>query len=369
MPMLAESPARLSRVLPIALLAHVCTGAWLTSASVYYSAIQPAAEIAPALASGAIGLSYLASVVLASRTSLRDLRIALALLAVGFFLQSVSPWAGSAVVIFALGIYRPAILGVVGRSDPNRIRAFKHYGIVLNLGYLLGGFLADAVRFSVGFTWLLFGLGSLATVAALGSIRLGPSESVVTKQPAASAATQPMPMVMSLFASVAMFSFVLSLLSTTLSLVAEYQTSLKAGSLGGLHGGLVLLISLTLLAKTSPAQPVLSLVFGLGLWAVGLGGLAATRAPVPLSVLVAALALMSLGESVIGPNLMALGSRLGGLGTNAYWGAATIGYWGSMFYNLGWLYRGQARHFGLVALACGVGAALMMGIFMKGRKP
>lgn len=367
MPMAVESPARLSRVLPIALLAHICTGAWLTSASVYYSAIVgiPIAKIAPAVASGAIGLSYLVSVLLATRTSLRDLRIALALVAGGLILQASWPWAGSAIAIIGFGLLRPAMLGVVGRSSPNRLRAFQHYTIVINLGYLLGGFLADAVRLSVGYFWLLLVLGSLAAVALLGSIWLGPSESIAPELPREPVATKPA-LAVSLLGSVAMFYFLMSLVATILSLVAEYQTSLKAGSLGGLHGGLVLLITLALVTKPS-VEPILSLVLGLGLWGLALGGLAATRTPVPLGVLVTALILMSLGESLIGPNLMALGSRLVGFGMNAYWGAATLGYWGSMVYNFGWLDRGQARHFGYVALACGVGG-LTLWLVRRGRK-
>ena len=151
---------------------------------------------------------------------------------------------------------------------------------------------------------------------------------------------------------------VMSLVSTVFSLVAEQQTTLKAGTLGGLHGGFVLLImALFAVAKLSPEAPR-SLALGIGLWALALGVLAMSPVPVHSGLLIVALLFMSIGEALTGPNLMALGSRLAGLSSNAYWAAATLGYWGCMAYNLGWLERGQANHFGYVALGCAVLALL-----------
>lgn len=234
MPMLAKSPASLSRVLPIALVAHVCTGAWLTSATVYFAELEHIGSIrAPAIASAAIGLSYLVSIVLAAMTSLRHLRVGLTLIAVGFFVQAIWPWAGSLLVVCGVGLHRPALIGVVGRSDPNRLRAFQGYNIVINVGYLLGGFLADLVRLNVGYGWLFAGLGFVMTLALLGSLRLGPS-SEVPPEPLRALSTLPTrAMVLSILTAVAVFYFVMSLVSTVFSLVAEQQTTLKAGTLGG----------------------------------------------------------------------------------------------------------------------------------------
>lgn len=363
MPRLVESPARLSRVLPVALVGHICTGAWLTSATVYFAELEHIGSIrAPAIASAAIGLSYLVSVVLAAMTSLRHLRVGLALIGLGFFVQTIWPWAGSLLVVCGLGLYRPALIAVVGRSDPNRLRAFQGYSIVMNVGYLLGGFLADLVRLNVGYGWLFAGLGFLTTLVLLGSFRLGPGVEEVPPDPLPAPPT-PFPRVMawSILTAVAVFYFVMSQVSTVFSLVAEQQTSLKAGTLGGLHGAFVLLIMwLFSVAQPSTEGPQ-SLVLGLGLWALALGGLAASSVPIHSGVLVLALLLMSLGEALAGPNLLALGSRLAGLGSNAYWAAATLGYWGCMAYNFGWLERGQAHHFGYVALGCAV-VALLAGV-------
>lgn len=359
MPALAKSPARLSRVLPIALVAHVCTGAWLTSATVYFAELEHIGSIrAPAIASAAIGLSYLVSIVLAAMTSLRHLRVGLALIALGFFVQAIWPWAGSLLVVCGVGLHRPALIGVIGRSDPNRLRAFQGYNIVINVGYLLGGFLADLVRLNVGYGWLFAGLGFVTTLALLGSLRLGPS-SEVPPEPLRALPTLPTrATVLSILTAVAVFYFVMSLVSTVFSLVAEQQTTLKAGTLGGLHGGFVLLIMALFAAAKLSTEAPRSLALGIGLWALALGLLAVSPVPVHSGLLIVALLFMSIGEALTGPNLMALGSRLAGLSSNAYWAAATLGYGGCMAYNLGWLERGQANHFGYVAIGCAVLALL-----------
>lgn len=359
MPISARSPAALRWLLLVAFFTHVCTGAWVTSAAVFYASVGTL-KSAPALASAAMGVSYLLSVLLSRATSMRSLRWALLLLAVGCAVESVRPWAGSIFVICGFGLLRPAFLACIGSSGTDQLRAFQLYSVVLNLGYLVGGFLVDLVRFSYGYGVLLRVLGGLAFVGLLLSLFtpafLPPAqkETPVGRPPWWSAAP--------LLAVVAGFYFALAEVATVVGLIAEAETTgdtLKAGAAGGLHGVLVLIATLVFAARPT-LDAVEARVVGLLLWTASFLLLALVHYPTHPSWLVLSLVGVAIGESLLGPNLMALGSRLAGWASVAYWTAAALGFWANVVYNLGWLERPRTIHFGIIAAVCAGGVLAVL---------
>lgn len=361
MPCVEKSPPLPWRLYAVALIAHTSTGAWITSASVVYSDLS---KFGPALASAAIGATYFVSIVFAQASSLRWVRVALASLALSFFLQAIAPWLGLLATALAFGLLRPSLLATVGRSGRNHPAVFRRYLAVINLGYLAGGFLSDLVRVRLGAVPLLAGLGILTAFSCLGTLWLPPEPK------AADAETTSEPFRWSgaialLLAGNALCFFVLSQVATVLTVVAESQGGIRAGTFGGFHGALVLLFALFPFTPSSN-HPMLGVVVGLTMWALAFAGLAFLPSVNPSSLLLL-LVLISIGEATMVPSLLALGATTASaIGRAYYWIAATVGFLASGIFNWGWALHGRGWHFGIIAVCSGVLAMLgLAALFLR----
>lgn len=377
MPTRARSAGQFQLLLSVSLLTAIAQGAWLTTMAVFLAERYPA-SIVPAMASGATGLSYLLSVLLASWGGLRYLRVGVVLLALGLLLVSRVVWLGALLTILGSGWLRPVFITMVRDARPQEIsagRAFSIFTVLINVGWVIGSLAADAVRFSLGWSWLYVSMALLPMVA------LGLSGRI--QQPAAAAdeqrATKSAPLAAALFGllpAVVCFYLVSAQAQSVLPLLAEAETiplhigahsvAMTAGLLAATHGGAVLLIALCLSVRQVSIGAVSLLVGGLLLLCTSLVLLAVAKYPVASSWVYLAVLVLSVGESFAAPSMMALGSKLVGLGRNAYWLAATAGYAGSALLGTAWPRWTHAGYFGLLAAFCVIVAVLVVASTQEG---
>lgn len=360
-------------------LAVVATtqGAWLTTLSVYlesrYSSL-PASAVASAL----VALSYLCSVLLVGRSSARCLKYALVLISAGLSLLTVADAIGIALLIIGSGWTRPCVVAQVAAMRPPGMsvsRAFAIYTGLLNAGWMVGGVGADWLRFSLGWVWLFRALVALAVLAAIVCHRLKP---VATPQ---EQRDTPIPMGFvswALIAAVAVFYLVSGQFIVVLPVVVEREClplivgsslfALKAGTLGGLHGAFVLILTLT--QSTRPGSDGSPSMFALGLvtCAATFVLLALAHYPTTPDRIVVAVAMISIGEMFSVAHMLSLGSRLAGFARSAYWLAATAGYVLSAIWSMFWSTWSHRSFFLSLALACIVVAVVMLSASKTPRK-
>jgi hypothetical protein len=258
-------------------------------------------------------------------------------------------------------------------------RAFAVYSGLLNAGWMCGGIGADFLRFGLGWAWLFRVLAFLSILGVLVATRLKPPKTAGT-----SARDTPLSggiVSVVLILSVAVFYLASAQFVTSVPLIVEGETlplvfvglgalDLKAGTLGGLHGGFVLALTLWQSARPGSAGSPIMLALGLLIIAASFGVLALLHYPTIPVWIVVVVAAMSLGETLSVNHMLALGSRLAGFGRSAYWIAATVGYvisgsWGMLWET--WTHRG---FFAVLALVCiVVGAGMLLALTRARRSP
>jgi hypothetical protein len=233
-------------------------------------------------------------------------------------------------------------------------RAFAIYSVVANLAYFLGGFGADLLRRFFGWQGL-FGVGAFCTlVATAATLWLREPQTTGSRH-----RDEAIPLGLSawgLLAAVAAYFLASAQFQTVLPLVVEAETVsggwLRAGSLGAVHGLGVLCLTLGQSARSGSEGSPMVLACGIAVIGACFWLLAILHYPTTPSWILVVVALMSAGETLVGAHMLALGSRLAGLGRSAYWLASALGYCASAVWAVKWHAMSHASFFAAVAAAC-----------------
>lgn len=346
-----------SKLLACSWLASTMQSAWLVTFSVYLSEHHPSFP-ASTVACAVVACSYAASVLLAPYASLRGLRSGLSLSAIGFACLTHCDILAVALVAIGSGWARPSYQRLVAALRPDTVtasRAFAIYSAVVNLAYVGGGFGADWLRVSYGWR-ALFGLTACATgLAALATWSIRQPETTNPSQ-----VDRPIPLgfaAWSLLAAVATYFLASAQFQTVIPLITERETfggwlSLKAGSLGAVHGFAVLCLTLVQSTRKGSEGSPVSVAGGIAAMGLCFFGLAGLHYPTHESGVLLSLLIMSAGETWAVNHMQALGSRLAGLGRSAYWLAAVVGYLVSALWSLEWHALSHRSFFLAVGAVC-----------------
>lgn len=378
MPAHAAGPVhRFARLMVVAALSHVVTSTFAALLAVYLDAHN-----VPAVAVSGFALcgSYLASVMLAGLGHRRfALPVSLFLMAfgsVGLSADTTMVFGGIAFIV-GIGLFRPAMIAqitLLRPADMSRERAFSLYTAVINCGYIAGPFIAEILRFRVGWSWLFVVLSTISGISAvlsmlwIRSLIFGNSLRI-TEEGTERESVVIGALLLIVLAAVTLFYAISQITTSNLALLVEKETlpipmlggwALKAGSLASLHGALVLTGSLLLSLRKRPWNGAFLACVGLVLYAVAFALLAGLQYPTSQSWIVLTFAVLSAAESIVGPSMLALGSRLTSGRRGLYWLAAMAGYWGAGAIGVLWERWSHLHYFAAVALACLAVAALVV---------
>lgn len=313
--------------LALTVAASVFQAAWIVSLAVFVSERYPLLS-GGAAASWMIASSYLASVFSSTLDARRSLPWGLALMALGMMTLGMwSPRAGimgCVLVPLGLGLARASQLTLVsGLSQLEPSRAFSIYNAAINLAYLSGGVAANYFRARLGWDGLWLISAVVIGLSSLGSLFVAP---VPRSAPSGTPSPwNPLAMVVILLV-VTTYFFVAAQFQTVLALLVEQECpQIRSGGLGAAHGLGVLVFSVVQSVFRGGKGSSTALAVGLLSIAGSFALLASTGRLDSVQVFVA-VGLVSVGETVVGANMQALGSRLAGLGRSAYWLAALVGY-------------------------------------------
>jgi hypothetical protein len=311
-----------SGFLAISIVASVFQAAWIISLAVFLAERFPLLS-GGAIASGAIAFSYVTSI-LARGNARRGLTWGLQIIALGMAALSKGIWWGCLIVAAGLGLVRASQLSLVaGLSTLEPSRAFSLYNAAINLAYLMGGIAAYGISSRLGWNGLWLVSAIVSGIASLASLFINPVPRSETNRTPAK--WQPLAVV-ALLVVVTTYFFVAAQYQTVLAILVEQECPrIRSGGLGAAHGLGVLVFSLLQSAVRGNKGNARALAVGLLFVAGSFVLLAATARLDSLQVFVS-VGLVSVGETVVGANMQALGSRLAGLGRSAYWLAALVGY-------------------------------------------
>jgi hypothetical protein len=340
-----------------------------TLLAVYLTEAGWATSVATMTAGAVLGASYLVSVLAAPHAGARwALSISMMLLA-----SSFASLLGGATLIavgllpIASGLYRPAIMLQLDsrRGSLGTEQVMARYLFLLNLAYLLGPVTADTLRLRVGWA----GVFVLCLVACVASLALSLATAQLVETPPTRSSAGPSPRLAVVLAAVIVcyglhqqtigpLALICEVESTPMMLLRHAQR-LHAGGLAGLHGALVLGGMGLRMVWRWPARWPLFTGMGLVISALAFAVLAFATYPLPQNCLVLALMLLSIGETLTGPGLLALGAKLAGFRRSLYWLAAALGYLGGGALSVLWGCLSHRTYLLTIGGVCLVSATLL----------
>jgi hypothetical protein len=274
------------------------------------------------------------------------------------------PWAlpaGIVALVLGMGMTRAnhVSLTAATRGGLSGSRAFAIDNTLRNGAWVLGALGADALRFAFGWRSVHLALAFLflASSACTKGLDLRPCLDPEKKNKTLDLT------VVALLGAVMVFYLCGAEAQTVLALLAEKETrsgAITAGKLGGIHGAMVLGLSLATSLMSGNEGSLRIAAISLALFGAAFLLLAGVPYPTRESWLLLSVLLISAGETWATAHLTALGSRLAGLAARGYWLAATIGYLLSAAFGLAWLRFSHLLFFGILAGVCFAAAGLVL---------
>jgi dipeptide/tripeptide permease len=369
---MARSPVRRHFILSIVAsgFAYAVNATYTSLLAVY---LHDTEAKAPALSLSAliIGTSFLMSVFLASIADRRpSFPVALALLSLGAASLTYSAKVGFLLIILGTGLLRPAIMSRIAKARPegmSREQAFRFLVGTINLAYIAGPLLADELRFRAGWYWVHISMAAIAGLAALfGVARIGRERPEASPQRDIKRINR---LLLVILVAVTLFYGIAAQCTGALSLLVEQDTTplsigpwtyvLHAGGLAAVHGLLVLAGSFICRLRSTISSATLS-VLGLVVYSAAFALLGGIGYPASQWWLIAAFILLSAGETIVSPSLLAFGSRIAGGRRGLYWLASGAGYGIGGAVGVLWERWSHASYFGTIAGACLVVASLVL---------